>query len=96
MLAESLKQYGYNIWTYTGYLFEDLKRLAESDADVRKLLENTDVLVDGPFIQAQHSYDLKWRGSKNQRLIDVKKSFAVGNTIIWHQDSYVPDPPPSW
>ena len=79
-LASALKAEGYDIWTYTGYLYEDL--LAHGDEHARKLLENTDVLVDGPFVEDLRSLDIKWRGSSNQRLIDVPASLASESTCL--------------
>lgn len=71
-LARRLKQDDYNIWAYTGYLHEDLKARAEAgDEAIAALLANIDTLVDGPFIEAQHSFDLPWRGSSNQRIIEL-------------------------
>lgn len=78
-IAEAAKKAGLNVWTYTGYTFEQLFNL--SDPDMKKLLNLTDVLVDGPFILAERSLAIKWRGSKNQRLIDVQKSLAEGKAV---------------
>lgn len=69
---------GLNVWVYTGYLFENL--LNGTDAQ-RELLKNADVLVDGPFLIAQKSMDVRFRGSKNQRLIDVQKSLNAGHAV---------------
>lgn len=80
-LASRLKANDYNIWAYSGYLFEDLLARAVSDPGTRCLLENIDVLVDGPFIQDQHSYDLKWRGSANQRILDVPASLVANAPV---------------
>ena len=70
-----------------GYRYE---QLAEGipDPAARDLLDQTDVLVDGPFVQAQHSYQLPWRGSRNQRLIDVPATRARGRIVLWetHED----------
>ena len=66
------------MWTYTGYLFEEM--LNGTDAQ-RELLRNTDVLVDGPFKIELKSLDVRFRGSKNQRLIDVPKSLNAGRTV---------------
>lgn len=65
-----------NVWTYTGYTFEELLERSREDADTAALLAETDVLVDGRFILAERSLDCPWRGSRNQRLIDVKRSLA--------------------
>lgn len=62
-----------NIWCYSGYLFEDLV-----DSPVLPYL---DVLVDGPFIDDEREMDLSFRGSRNQRLIDVASSLKMGKAI---------------
>ena len=77
-LARGAHELGLNVWVYTGYLFENL--LNGTDAQ-RELLKNADVLVDGPFLIAQKSMDVRFRGSKNQRLIDVQKSLNAGHTV---------------
>lgn len=72
------------MWTYSGYLFEHLRD--KGDPAWTALLEETDVLVDGPFVQAEKSYELHFRGSRNQRLIDVKASLAQGRAVLWQQE----------
>lgn len=69
-LARRSQELGYHVMAYTGYTYETL--LAKKDQ--RRLLENTDLLVDGKFEMAQKSLMLKFRGSQNQRIIDVNKS----------------------
>jgi anaerobic ribonucleoside-triphosphate reductase activating protein len=71
-IAEAAKRAGLNVWTYTGYTYEEL--IKSPDPDIQKLLSLTDVLVDGRFILDERSLNIKWRGSRNQRLIDVKQS----------------------
>ena len=78
-IARAVREKGLNIWAYSGYTFEQL--LAGSD-DMRELLSLCDVLVDGPFILAQRSLSLKWRGSANQRVLDVPKSLAAGEAVL--------------
>lgn len=178
-LARQLKAEGYGVWTYTGYLWEDLARIAESAAKeaakdaatagnaahdlapahgaasaddaapakgiapadgallahdatpvddtapvhdtasahdpasahgatfagsapqldpaaVRDLLDNTDVLVDGPFVESLKSLSLKWCGSSNQRLVDVAATRAAGRVVVWEPPSFVFQKPPSW
>lgn len=63
------------IWCYSGFCFEEL---AESS---RNILELIDVLVDGPFVEEKKNLRLKFRGSENQRIIDVKKSLEKGETV---------------
>jgi anaerobic ribonucleoside-triphosphate reductase activating protein len=67
-----------DIWCFTGFTFESLIH-----PDQRELLEELDVLVDGPFIKKLRDPDLLFRGSSNQRLIDVQKSLYASRTILW-------------
>ncbi|MDO4546515.1 MAG: anaerobic ribonucleoside-triphosphate reductase activating protein [Clostridia bacterium] len=78
-LAGGAKALGLNVWAYSGYTFEELL----DRGDCRGLLEMCDVLVDGPFIMAERTLELRFRGSKNQRLIDVKKSLESSETVIY-------------
>ena len=76
---------GKSIWAFSGYLFDrDILagRLGES-AITREYLSYLDVLVDGPFIEAQKNLTLRFRGSENQRLIDVPKSLESGTVVLW-------------
>ena len=70
-----------DIWCYTGFTFESLITRAQ-----RELLELLDVVVDGPFIQKLRDPDLLFRGSSNQRLIDVQASLYAGEVILWKPD----------
>lgn len=70
-----------NIWAYTGYLYEDLLEGKKQTDFTRLLLENIDVLVDGPFIQEQKNLCLKFRGSENQRLIDLNATRKIGQLV---------------
>ena len=85
-LARQAHALGLNVWCYTGYTLEQL--LQEADPDRMALLRETDVLVDGPFLLAQRSLELKYCGSRNQRLIDVKKTLSSGVPTLWE--------PPVW
>jgi anaerobic ribonucleoside-triphosphate reductase activating protein len=78
-LCKRLKFHHVNIWIFTGYIFEDLLK----DKLRYPILFNVDVLVDGPFILAQKDLSLRFRGSRNQRLIDVPKSLRFGKAIEW-------------
>ena len=77
-LAKVLKEKGYEIASYSGYTFE---QLLSGTAAQRALLEQLDVLIDGPFILAERSLEAPFRGSKNQRVLDVPKSLAAGEAI---------------
>jgi len=70
-----------DIWCYTGFTFEKLITRAQ-----RELLELLDVLVDGPFVEHLKDPDLLFRGSSNQRIIDVQKSLYAGEVILWKPD----------
>lgn len=78
-LVRELKLEGKHIMAYSGYTWEQL--LAMEDPAVSALLRQCDILVDGPFLQAERDLSLRFRGSRNQRLIDVQKSFTEGNVI---------------
>lgn len=94
-LARKLKGRGYGIWAYSGYLYEGLASGAV-DPLAPELLACCDVLVDGPFVQALNSYDLKWKGSSNQRVIDLAATRAQGRVVLWQACEEFPEPPASW
>ena len=78
-LARAIHEYSNkDIWCFTGFTYESLIH-----DDQRELLELIDVLVDGPFIQHLHDPDLLFRGSSNQRLIDVQTSLFTGKVVLW-------------
>ena len=78
-LAKRIKEEtGKNIWCYTGFTFEGLK------GTQRDLLKYIDVLVDGPYIEKLRDEDLLFRGSSNQRLIDVKASLEQGKAVLFN------------
>lgn len=71
-----------SIWAFSGYLF-DKDILSGRLGDTREYLSYLDVLVDGPFIQEKKNLALRFRGSENQRLIDVPASLAAGTIVLW-------------
>lgn len=73
-LIDRLKSQGLTVWCYTGYLFEDLNEHPLFSV----LLHQIDVLIDGPYIEEEFDPELRFRGSSNQRIIDVKKSITSG------------------
>ena len=77
-LAILLKEIGYEVASYSGFTYEQL--IGGTDAQ-KELLKHIDVLIDGPFLQSEKSLTLNFRGSKNQRIIDTKKSLAEGKVI---------------
>ena len=66
------------IWLYTGYRYEDVAHLY--------IMKHLDVLVDGPFIEAEKDLSLRFRGSRNQRIIDVKKTRETGKVVLWNEE----------
>ena len=77
------------VWCYSGYTWEQLTgkepSLARCEA-TDELLSLLDVLVDGEFVQAKHDISLRFRGSSNQRLLDVKKTLAAGQPVWWEDE----------
>ncbi len=79
-LAERLKK-DYHLMSYTGFTFEQLLEMSEKNSDVKKFLGLMDVIIDGKFILSQRSLELKYKGSKNQRTIDVQESLKQGRAV---------------
>lgn len=80
-IAEAVKEQGKNLMIYTGYLYEDLQKMER--AGVQKLLALADILVDGPFIMAERDLTLTYRGSANQRVIDLEETRRQGKMILY-------------
>lgn len=79
-LAKEIKKLGLNLFIYTGSIFEDL--LKNQNPDVMALLQEGDFLVDGPFVLAQRDLTLLFRGSQNQRILDLPQSLAQGQAVL--------------
>ena len=77
-LAQALKTLGYEVASYSGFTFEELLHGSEAQ---KKLLNSIDILIDGPFLLSEKSLEIAFRGSKNQRILDVPKSLAAGQAI---------------
>jgi anaerobic ribonucleoside-triphosphate reductase activating protein len=73
-IAKYGKSLGLNIWCYTGFTFEELMIMKRFNKHVLEFLKNIDVLIDGRFIEEEKDLTLKFRGSKNQRILNVKDS----------------------
>ena len=80
-MAKEFKKLNLNIWCYTGYEFEELLNISKKDKGILELIENIDVLVDGKFQLENKKDGLRYRGSSNQRIIDVKEALK-NNKII--------------
>ena len=80
--AKLTKERGLNLIAYTGYYFEELLNLSKTNQYIIELLKYIDVLIDGPFELDKKDLSLPFRGSRNQRLVDVKQSLSIGEAII--------------
>lgn len=81
-LAEAVRERGLDVVTYTGYTWERLVELARTRPEVRQLIAASDYIVDGPYVEAQRDLALPFRGSRNQRIIDVRASLATGEAVL--------------
>jgi len=81
-LAIGLKKHNINIWCYTGYTWEELLRLCNTKPGVKDLLEHVDTIVDGMFQKELMDDSIEFRGSSNQRIIDVKESLKQNKVVI--------------
>ena len=83
-LAEEIKARGKHLMIYTGYLYEQLLKMQQEG--VARLLELADILVDGPFILEQRDLTLQYRGSANQRVIDLVKTRKTGGIVLYKSE----------
>lgn len=81
-LCESAHVLGKNVWAWSGHQFEELLK----NNKARVLLENCDVLVDGRYEDELRDLSLAWRGSSNQRVLDVKKSLAQNKPVLYKEE----------
>ena len=85
-IAKAAKEKGLSVWCYTGFTLEAL--YARQDEARMRLLEFVDVLADGPYIARERSLELLYRGSANQRLIDMGKTRAAGAVCLYEPDAW--------
>ena len=79
-LAQTAHSHGLTVWSYSGWTFEHLRD--EGTPEQKALLKELDVLIDGMFLLEQRTLTLPWRGSPNQRVIDVPASLAAGIAVL--------------
>lgn len=80
-----------SIWIYSGYRFNDEECWVKPKNDItniyrfmrQEIIKNVDVMVDGRYIDSQRDITLRWRGSKNQRVIDIKQTLEKGEIVLW-------------
>ncbi len=82
-MAKEIHEWGLNVIVYTGYCWEELVNASRDDWN--ELIENVDVVIDGPFRRELRNWQLSFRGSSNQRFIDVKKTLTKGKLVIMDQ-----------
>ena len=88
IIADYAKRKGLNIWVYTGFTYEELITLGKKKPIYMEFLSKIDVLVDGRFILEERDLSLLFRGSRNQRLIDVPKTLDSGRIILFDEHKY--------
>lgn len=76
-IAQAVKGMGKDVVIYSGYTLEQLEEMGEKDPATKELLELCDILIDGPYIEAQRDLTLRFRGSSNQRVIDLRKKRSL-------------------
>ncbi len=79
-----IKKNNLNIWCYTGFVFEEL--IKRTNPETKEILNLIDVVVDGKFVSNLKDASLRFRGSSNQRIIDVQKSLKQNKIILWEDD----------
>lgn len=89
IIAKYAKEKGLNIWVYTGFTYEELMKLAQRKKAYLEFLKKIDVLVDGRFIEEKKDLSLLFRGSSNQRLIDMPKTLEKGNIVLFDENKYM-------
>ena len=83
-IAEAVKEQGKHLMIYTGYLLEHLQKM--ENPGIKRLLELADVIVDGPFVLAEKNLTLAFRGSENQRVIDMNKTRKEGTIVLYRSE----------
>lgn len=85
-MAKEFKNAGLNVWCYSGYAFERIIEISKENKGFKDLINNIDVLIDGKFIEEEKDEEIKYRGSRNQRIIDVKTSIESGEIKVLKYD----------
>lgn len=85
-LAKAVRGIGLDVLVYSGYTFEQL--IGAENPHWEELLKNCDILIDGKFILEQKTWDTPFRGSGNQRILDIPKSLGAKKAVLWEQPSF--------
>lgn len=89
ILANHIHSLGMDVWCYTGFTFEQLLENSKKNKKIMNFLTEIDIIVDGKFELDKRNLDLKFRGSSNQRIIDVNKSLKQGKTVVLDLDEKI-------
>lgn len=81
-IAKGVKERGGNVFAFTGFTYEELVKKAESDDGIKQLLEQCDWIVDGRFVLAERDLSLRFRGSRNQRILDMRATREAGEPVL--------------
>lgn len=84
-LACEVRKRGLSVTVFTGYTYEELERMSEDDAGAAELLALTDILIDGPYVEEMRDLTLRFRGSSNQRVIDMDETRRTGSVCLWDE-----------
>lgn len=82
ILAKYIHSLNLNVWCYTGYTYETLIEMSKTNKYIKDFLDNIDILIDGKFMIELKSMDILFRGSSNQRIIDVKESLKKDEVVL--------------
>jgi anaerobic ribonucleoside-triphosphate reductase activating protein len=85
-LAVAVRQMGWDVVTYTGFTYEQL--IEDGSDGVKSLLAVSDILIDGKYIHELHSVKLQFRGSSNQRIINMAETRKKGHIVLWKKNTY--------
>lgn len=84
-LAEEVRKRNLNITLFSGYTYEELVKMEKEDEDLSRLLGLTDILIDGPYLAEERDLTLQFRGSRNQRVIDMNLTREAGGIRMWQE-----------
>lgn len=86
-LAAGIHSRNLDLVLYSGYTFEELVHMGRRDHDVRTLLEYGTLLIDGPYLEAERDLTIPFRGSRNQRILDLPESLRFGQPVEWERQN---------
>ncbi|MCL2214538.1 MAG: anaerobic ribonucleoside-triphosphate reductase activating protein [Treponema sp.] len=85
VIAQEAHQIGWDVVTYTGYTYEQLLELGKNDKDINNLFAASDILIDGKYIDKLKTINLPFRGSINQRMINMAETLKIGSIVPWKE-----------